>query len=1069
MAANEDTFNEFWNQSTYKDENQGAADAGATGGSNSASSSGSGGSSSSGSGSSGGSGSSSSSNNENGSGSSSGSSSSSSRNSGSSSSSGNSGSSLDSATKYSISSNKASKAAAKAASENSVNSVNSAIQTSIASKLTGTLFKGSNFVFPAEMLNNIRLNAVNDGIMNSLGKGLGVSSVFENGINGYLQNQFSTLGANAGDTWSFLQKVGGKFAQNILNAIDGLEINKTYIPEVVYLAGLMKFKPIKSNIDYKNKYIRKLCLVHDFPLVLKFVDDESGVRYSVSKSSGMSEAIKAAKYGSWHVARYIMRELKKEIGELEALYPTPEKYNREADQQSMDRYNNTIKESENQLENTPPENIALRKALQESIDEQKRKRDALFINTENEYKKDPNYAKTKTLIKKGKMQLHKITKEIIVNAYSDLTIWELKNIVSEFDIHPSAFGTKDKEFGKSCAITPSDLNIIAPIFKPKPDNSISGELNNLPKTRLTKSVTDKEINIKYIKPRNQFCKKIYVYLQSTGIHSKKAMYNKPYKERMELPVYSTVVGALDQAMSGFFKTGLGKQFVDTLNSVESAYYDYTISIEKELWMPTRTTFFNFNDFTKIPSLDPEDYEEETASTSTGTKNGTTNGKSGTSSTGKKINAASGDNAKTKENPSNLPPENKKKRRTGFDENGDPIETDEEIFYPSNFDPENNENGCDANGNPIVGYPSDADVAEAITAGKIGPGCPVSSNGAINPIIGYNSEGEAIYGSAIFYPTTKPIDVDEENNPIFGYELETKEITSSNVDSLSDDEVEYYLRKEYKYEEYQLNPLSAEEKRNLLKTNVEKEPFYIAIGNKPILGYNEDGDPVYGRVKRFSVTDKGFGYDIKGRKILSYTENGKPIIGIDKYGYPVIGSSKLEENGTTSDGKTVYGYVKNSNGDMIPVYGFSPECKPLIMGYGGVLETTDAPFRLPIGRTGSGYTIYAYDNLARPIIGYDINCNPILGYAKVNDEIKCIIGYETNGTPIYSIPIVSEPYILKEISVKIRTSSKDASDFGYVSTKKSDWDLKTELGELEAEVMHEVFTDYQPRILKLVVM
>lgn len=1001
----DDTYNSFWNQSTYNDENKGAAEAEAIGGSGSAAAN----------------------------------------------------SAADKVTSGSIDANKTSKLDNLTSTAKSVSSLKNSIQNAITSKLLGTLFKDGSFVLPVEQLNNIKVNALSDGILNSLAKGLGVSSVFENGINNYFENQLSSLASDSGDTWSFLQKVGGKFQDNLKNAIDGIEVNKTYIPEVVYLAGLMKFKPIKSNINYKNKYIRKLCIQHDFALVLKFVDQESGVKYTVEKMSGCNEAIKAGMLGSWHVARYIMQQLNDEIKELQALYPMPTKYNRETDKLTKAKNDNIIKELENQLENIPSQNIAQIAALKELINQYKRKNDALFMNTEDEYKKDSNYNKVQTLIKKGRLQLHKIAKAIIVGSYSDFTIFHLKSLVKDFDLHPAAFGSMDKEFGKSCMISTSDLNVLAPIVKPKKENSLSGELNNLPKTNLTKSIGMKEFDIKYIKPRNQFCKKIYVYLQSTGIHDKKAMYNKPYKERMELPVYSLLLSSLDQAMSGFFDTGLGKRFVDTLNSIESAYYDYTISIEDKLWMPSRTTFFNFNDFTKIPSLDPEDYKEETVTTTSGTGTGASSGKS---ESGKTINQASGDTASTQVSSSDI------------QNSGKTTENGISVYYPKDFQPTN---GTDAKGNTIVGYPSEAEVSEALAAGRIGEpspsnpnGYPVSSSGSINPIIGYDNDGKAIYGSAIYYPTTKPIDETETGAPIFGYEMETKEITTSNVDDLSDEEVTYYLKKEYKYEDYQISELTNEQRRTLLKNKVEKQSFYIVIGNKPILGYDESGKPVYGPIETFSGTSEQYGYDITGRKILSYDDNRKPIVGVDKYGYPITGSSQLSPNGTTADGKTVYGYCKNKEGILVPVYGFSTTGKPLIVGLLGELEETDSYLRIPIGKTQEGYTIYAYDNLARPILGYDVNGNGILGYATVDGEVRCIINYDSNGNPLYSTPIVTMLAITKTIEVKIRTTSTSSSELSSLANSKSDWDLKTELDELEKEVMQEVITDYQPRVLKLVV-
>ena len=929
-------------------------------------------------------------------------------------------------------------------------------------------------ILPSDVLDSLKLDSLSKGIQDSLMNGTPISSILKNGIDGYISDQISNLTADWSDTKKFLSKAGDKFKNNIKDKIIGILASKLYVPEEIFLGGLIKFKPIKSNINYKNKYIRKMCFEHDFPKVLAFINKENGFRYSVEKNDGVKEAIDAAKQGSWHVSKYIMEELNKEIKELEAVFPIPSSYNRKTSQTQYEKYTTTIKELEAAKEFATPREARL---LQASIDDNITKRNKLFINTENEYKKDPSYDKIQKLINTGKKQLHSICQAIIVYSYSNLNVAELTKIIKKFDIHPSAFGTKDKEFGKAYTIKGGDINTIANIVSPK--ESAMKEMESIKSTELVKN----NYKMKYINPRNNNCKKIYVYLQSTKIHGKNAMYNVPYKERMEYPVYDMFVEAADSALSGFFDTGLGKKYVDTIYSIESAYYDYAKSVEDYLYVPSKTLYVSYNDFTKIPELNESDYEESTSSTANSNTNNTPTGKPKVETS-----PAGGTAIPSKTDPNTLD------KSSGKEENGIII------YKPLAVQSQ----GVDANGNAIYGYPTDVEIKKAIEEGRVGSrnennpyGYPIDEKGNICPIIGYDANGNAIYGSPLFYPKTDPMSTDKNGNPVFGYQ-DGKPILGYDGDGnpiLGEPNPKYiYYRWEGTHPDSEIDSLSENEIDVLLKYSFDYSDDEISDNS-----YLNKVDLLKDEYKNNNIF---YGYDEKGNKVIAIDEEGNTIIGYDQYDYPIYGSYLLKPNGKDFNGRTVWGYTIDGQ----PVYGFYNKLG--IIGYNtnGIPYTTNKSILLPIGRTKEGYPIYKYDTAARPIIGFDADRKSILSYvtysiSQINNMTetmidmilinsygytsltlapydidekmqmlisKCVEGillipvtnYDQFGEPIFGTPLIQEINKIETITVNRKKGKQNALDYGYSINYKSDYDLKNqkEFDELESLVYKEMNND-----------
>ena len=255
----------------------------------------------------------------------------------------------------------------------------------------GALFKNGKFQFPIDLKNKLNLDILLSAMMSAINKNLPFSSLFKDGIQGIFSNFLTQLKSDANETWGFLKSTSGTFLQTLADKFKGILLSRIYVPDAVFLAGLYPLAGIGSNVAYKNHYIRNLCFKHDMPLSLAYVDSIEGIRYSVENNKGVSEAMKAARYGSFNVAFYIMREVQKEIKELENCYPLPNNYDRATQEGMRKNYETKIKESKNIIDflkstiqnetllNMLPQYVTAKKDYEDNS----KMMDALAINNED--------------------------------------------------------------------------------------------------------------------------------------------------------------------------------------------------------------------------------------------------------------------------------------------------------------------------------------------------------------------------------------------------------------------------------------------------------------------------------------------------------------------------------------------------------------------------------------------------------------------------------------------------------------------------------------------------------------
>ena len=837
-------------------------------------------------------------------------------------------------------------------------------------------------ILGSDLAKNLKLDNLASMVQSAMKGGTPLLGALQKSLNSIISSHLSSLINDSSDTFAFLQKMGAAFQNNIIDKIVGVLVSKLVLPEEVYLAGLKAIKPIKSNIKYRNNYIRNLAIKKDLVKVLEFVDGEIGMRYTNENSKGVNDGITAARFGSYRVAKYIMTQLNLELSELKNIYPKIKGEKLDAQTISLKDFESQIKILENTLAGTTDETIKATIVL--NIDNIKNSINQLDIIKEREFEKETEYKRVTKLIDKGTKNLYSICKNIIVSSFSRLTVKELNDIITKFNIHPSAFGSNDKEFGKEFIITQNDVNRLAPFARPK--TSVIEEVKAIKSTVLVPN----KITVKFISPRNNNIKKIYIYLQSKELHGEFYMLNKSFYERMKHPVYSTLIDSLDSAASGFFKAGLGKRYVDTIYAIESAYYDYTRSVEDLLYDPAKEKFVSINDLTPIPPPIEDTPGKFKKSPGNSTKIPT--------------DPAYGPTIVNKIEPSDM---DLLKPGAATTENGTPI------YVIDGAVPV----GSDSNGNSIYGYPSETLLKDSIVNGNVGEptianpnGNPVGKDGAPNPIIGYDVNGNAIYGKPIYYPSSSPIGLDQNNNPIFGFMI---------IDGTS----------------------------------------------KPITGYNSSGEPIFGIIKTEDIfTDENgelfYGYTELGEKIVGFTDDGKSIIKYNSDNSYEVGGRKLNIIGFDFDNAPIFGYTKNGEA----IYAFDKNKKPVIKNASGELISSQYSLLRVIGLSIKGYSIYTYNIKGIPVIGFDRMGSEIIA---LTDEGYPILSYDESGNPLLGTPLVTE--ILKNISAKIEIIKlnvedeilRDALDKLENSEKdKGDIDVDIDMIKTISEIKKEIQPNYK---------
>ena len=217
-------------------------------------------------------------------------------------------------------------------------------------------------------------------------------------INKYSGGLLSSLDGALGDLMETAMAGAKSYFDSALSEV----ISKIYVPEDVFLVTVKGLYKIGADQNYGNTLLT-LCLEHDLPKTLEWLDDVNDSTYSIQDANLNSRAIQAAENGSFNVAKYIMKEMGKAY---------------------------------NEAKNQP----AFTEKEVKSLKEIKIKYEEWFVE---------------------------VFKSVFVHSYGNFTVTEMDRFFRLGggcpEIKPSNIGTSDKDFFAKFALTAADVDEIAPI------------------------------------------------------------------------------------------------------------------------------------------------------------------------------------------------------------------------------------------------------------------------------------------------------------------------------------------------------------------------------------------------------------------------------------------------------------------------------------------------------------------------------------------------------------------------------------------------------------------------------
>jgi hypothetical protein len=189
------------------------------------------------------------------------------------------------------------------------------------------------------------------------------------------------------------------FGRSILEDVVSAVTSKIYIPEEVFLVAVKGMALAKSDPN-SGGVLRNAALRHDLVETIKWLDNYNNASTYDLNSGRAQDAITAARNGSFHVALYILGQLKKTYAEIKA-------------------------------------SVAFNQADEQRI---------------------------KLELARYERFYNSVIKTIIVYSYNNLTLTEVQKIIKDFPTFvPACLGTNYSENSKTATIVSYDIDIMAPI------------------------------------------------------------------------------------------------------------------------------------------------------------------------------------------------------------------------------------------------------------------------------------------------------------------------------------------------------------------------------------------------------------------------------------------------------------------------------------------------------------------------------------------------------------------------------------------------------------------------------
>ena len=293
------------------------------------------------------------------------------------------------------------------------------------------------------------------------------------------------------------------------------------------------------------------------------------------------------------------------------------------------------------------------------------------------------------------------------------------------------------------------------------------------------------------------------------------------------------------------------------------------------------------------------------------------------------------------------------------------------------------------------------------------------------VIGYNSNNENIYGSAII----SPFGTDENGKIIYGFDLNNRPIYGFTIKGEPVIEIIY---NEKGVESFKISEV---EKRNYIGKTKKGRPIYEydVLGN-PIVGYDKNGDGYLEPMEEREIDVYYTEYDNRSKEIMDKVkENVRKYVIANKY------PTYFDENGNP----------KFQNSESLLNEYIEVEFKN-----GNLLKDIE---------NNENKHEWISDAQINMLGSYKVQIDSIERKKEIFDRLKNekptppIIGIDDE-----NIPILGEVLIVEEIedTPELIYSSQNASDFGYKQTvvneenilDKDDFDIEKDFAKAEQELI-----------------
>jgi len=345
------------------------------------------------------------------------------------------------------------------------------------------------------------------------------------------------------DTLTVLKNIAG----NLLDKFGKMFLSQIYIPDEVYALTLSGLDAAGADLEANDFYIRKLIIRRDITAALKMLNQLWGIVYTgLPEDEYTTDALISSRNGCHGNIIYILGDINNSYKGLK-----------------------TVAESHSVA---TPADIAAKEVLMEVVE----RIFQLMVNC---------------------------TKNIIVSGYGGFTADKVKNLLTDLGIKPVYFGQSDKKYSSRFAINTTDIDLMAPFYKPAKGgmfDTIKGVMENRSskyrREHGGKNVNNFDFSKTYIAPRNINIKRIYMTLVDEGAFGKDGiMYNPELAARLGHEIMNTFLEVVDESLTNL----IPKEFFDTKMKLWMSAYDYTKFIEDWLKNPSKIQYLKLPDTTVI--------------------------------------------------------------------------------------------------------------------------------------------------------------------------------------------------------------------------------------------------------------------------------------------------------------------------------------------------------------------------------------------------------------------------------------------------------------------------------------